>query len=203
MKLAEGDVLGDALELFHNHRWVENKPAISAEQMAELIPVLAPLFQQSRPQARQKPKQVREKGRPTQKIPSRPVRGNSSEVPEDIRNAVLERDGNACVRCGVAIHRPYYSLQHRRARGMGGSRLLHTMANLVTLCGTGTTGCHGDVESNRDGSRALGWLVAGGVIPEEWPVMRWTPDGLRWQQPGAEWVSAEPHPRQIEMGAAA
>jgi hypothetical protein len=52
MNPAEGDTLDDALELFHNHRWVQNKPPISAEQLAELIPVLAPLFQESRPKVR-------------------------------------------------------------------------------------------------------------------------------------------------------
>lgn len=205
MRLAEGDTLDDALELFHNHQWREHKPVISAEQMAELVPVLAPLFQQSRTKARQQP--VREKReRPKQKLPSRPVRGSSSEIPEDIRNAVLERDDNACVRCGAAIQRPFYSLHHRRARGMGGSRRLHTMANLVTLCGSGTTRCHGEVESDRDGSEAAGWLLPRRlhtVTPEEWPVRRWTPDGPQWMQPGDAWAPASPHPRQLEPGGAA
>lgn len=127
----------------------------------------------------------------------------SSTIPKAIRDAVLERDGHACVRCGVAVQRPFYSLQHRDPRGAGGSRLLHTMANLVTLCGSGTTKCHGHVESQRTESYALGWLVPNGVVPEEWPVLRWTPDGPRWMQPGDTWASATPHPRQLEMGAAA
>ncbi|MGB3443852.1 MAG: HNH endonuclease signature motif containing protein [Actinophytocola sp.] len=127
----------------------------------------------------------------------------SSTIPKAIREAVLERDDHACVRCGVAIQRPYYSLQHRDPRGAGGSRLLHTMANLVTLCGSGTTRCHGHVESYRDESKAHGWLVPNGAVPEEWPVRRWTPDGPRWMQPGNEWAEAVPHEWQREMGAAA
>lgn len=196
MKLSEGDQLDDALELFHSHSWVAYKPEISSDQMAELVPVLAPLFQQSRPKVQAK--------RQPQKLPSRPVRGSSSEVPEEIREAVLERDGHACTRCGAAIVRPYYSLQHRRPRGMGGSRLLHTMANLVTLCGSATSGCHGEVESDRETAVRLGWLVPHGVTPEEWPVWRWTPDGHRWEQPGEKtWELAVPHQRQIDLGGVA
>lgn len=123
----------------------------------------------------------------------------SSVIPKAIREAVLERDGYACTRCGVAIQRPFYSLQHRDARGLGGSRLRHTMDNLVTLCGSGTTKCHGHVESQRAESYALGWLVPNGAVPEEWPVLRWTPDGPRWMQPGDGWAPATPHPRQIEL----
>lgn len=137
--------------------------------------------------------------------PNGPVkqRLESGVIPAAIREAVLERDGYACTRCGVAIQRPFYSLQHRDPRGAGGSRLRHTMANLVTLCGSGTTRCHGHVESQRTESYALGWLVPNGAVPEEWPVLRWTPDGPEWQQPGEHWTPASPHPRQLEMGAAA
>jgi hypothetical protein len=141
--------------------------------------------------------------------PTPPTRGpvrqrlESSEIPKAIRAAVLERDGYACTRCGAAIQRSHYSLQHRDPRGAGGSRLRHTMANLVTLCGSGTTRCHGHVESQRTESYALGWLVPNGAVPEEWPVLRWTSDGTRWQQPGDTWVPASPHPRQLELGGAA
>lgn len=65
------------------------------------------------------------------------------------RKLVLERDGYQCVRCG----RPagpgigVYSLQHRVARGVGGG---NSPANLIVLCGTATTLCHGEVEAKRD-----------------------------------------------------
>jgi len=44
---------------------------------------------------------------------------------------------------------------------MGGSKNqeLHKSANLIVLCGTGTSGCHGWVESNRDKARELGYLI--------------------------------------------
>jgi len=132
----------------------------------------------------------------------------SSEIPKAIRLAVLERDGYSCVRCGrYLVDTIRYGLQHRLPRRAGGSRRRHTMANLVTLCGwtvdKGT--CTEAVELlDRKRAEAEGWLVPDGIVtPEEWPVLRWTPDGLVWMQPGETWTPAEPHERQREMGAAA
>lgn len=36
---------------------------------------------------------------------------------------------------------------------------IHDPANLVVLCGSGTTGCHGWVESHRERAIEQGWLV--------------------------------------------
>lgn len=76
------------------------------------------------------------------------------------RLIVIARANYKCERCletsydGISVH-------HRRPRMMGGSRneLLHLPANLILLCGSGTTGCHGWVESNRDTARELGFLI--------------------------------------------
>lgn len=195
MRLAEGDTLDDALELFHNHQWREHKPVISVEQMAELIPVLAPLWQQSRPKVRPQQKRKVQNRRP-------PGTVTSSKVPKRIRDAVLARDDYCCQRCGAGLRvsEGDYSLQHRDNRGMGGSKAKHTMANLVAMCGSGTTGCHGHVESEPLESDRLGWSVPNGADPECWPVFRY---GRSWQQPGDVWTPATPHPRQLEMGAAA
>lgn len=47
------------------------------------------------------------------------------------------------------LRREQVSVQHRRAQGMGGTSRTETndLANLLLLCGTGTTGCHGWVET--------------------------------------------------------
>ena len=203
MKIPEGERLDDALDMWHNDSWdcPGGKPELSGEQLAHGLMVMEPWFRDEYFVPRRQYREPRPKK--AQKLPSRPVRGSSSEVPEEIRVAVLKRDGDACTRCGAAIVRPYYSLQHRRPRGMGGSRLLHTMANLVTLCGSATTGCHGEVESDRETSTRLGWLVPHGVTPEQWPVWRWTADGHRWEQPGDTWELAVPHERQRDLGGAA
>lgn len=82
------------------------------------------------------------------------------KVSDETRFTVLGRNGYKCEKCGddflwgVSVH-------HRRPRMMGGSKneLLHLPANLIALCGSGTTGCHGWVESNRDKARELGYLI--------------------------------------------
>ena len=62
------------------------------------------------------------------------------------RALVLERDSLLCCRCG----RPagpgigLYSIQHRVARGVGGG---NGIQNLLLLCGSATTSCHGEVEA--------------------------------------------------------
>lgn len=87
------------------------------------------------------------KPRPTQRRPARTV------DPTATRAAVLRERG--CVVCG----RPAATGHHVLPRGRGGDDVAE---NLVALCGSGTTGCHGDIE-NRDpaASRALGdYLVA-------------------------------------------
>jgi hypothetical protein len=130
------------------------------------------------------------------------ARSESTHIPGAIRAAVLERDNRQCQRCGQSIETVRYGLQHRRPRQMGGSALLHTMANLVTLCGwTEDAGsCTRWVElEDRPRATVEGWLVPNGATPEAWPVLRLG----SWQQPGDTWTPCEPHPRQIELGAGA
>ena len=93
----------------------------------------------------------------------------------EVRQLVMERDGYACVKCGFPVSGEPgrdYSLQHRTPRGMGGSRdpRLNLPSNLILLCGSGTTACHGDVEANRATARAHGYLVPRPLDPAEVPV---------------------------------
>ena len=86
---------------------------------------------------------------------------------------VRERDGWRCARC--AGWGPL-STQHRRARGMGGSRLDSTndASNLLTLCGDGTQLCHGWVERHPLWAKRHGWSVSHyGVVPARVPVWTW------------------------------
>ena len=72
---------------------------------------------------------------------------------------VRERDDWRCARC--AGWGPL-STQHRVARGMGGSRWagINLPSNLLTLCGSGTTGCHGWVEGHPLWAMGHGWAVS-------------------------------------------
>lgn len=78
---------------------------------------------------------------------------------------IWERDQGCCVKCGQYLHgeRGYaWSIQHRKARGMGGARWDSTRgnaANGILLCGNGTQGCHGWVERNPDEARDNGWSI--------------------------------------------
>ena len=70
-----------------------------------------------------------------------------------------------CARCGKDITYVQSSIQHRKARSMGGTNdpSINSPANLIVLCGSGTTGCHGHVEVNRREARKY-------VDPHDVPV---------------------------------
>jgi len=82
-----------------------------------------------------------------------------TDAPAETVRLVRERDDWRCARC--AGWGPL-STQHRVARGMGGTRWLgiNLPSNLLTLCGSGTTGCHGWVESHPEWAQAHGWSVS-------------------------------------------
>lgn len=59
-----------------------------------------------------------------------------------------------------------FSRHHRQLRRHGD----HSAANLILLCGSGTTGCHGWVHANPALSYEMGWLLKGWQTPEVEPV---------------------------------
>lgn len=108
------------------------------------------------------------------------------------RALVTDRAGWCCEICGRRLgHHDTgwthaHSHHHRQPRALGGSSRPEANAayNLLLLCGTGTTGCHGQVEADREHAEELGWLVRHGLDPAEVPVyvtgygaVLLTPDG--------------------------
>ena len=91
------------------------------------------------------------------------------------RQVVAARFGNRCVRCG----RSGVTIQHRKPRGMGGSKdpAINQPSNLLWVCGNGTTGCHGHMESRRTEAYEHGWLLADRADPTATAVHLW--DGRR------------------------
>lgn len=111
---------------------------------------------------------------------------SAKPIPPRLRAQILERDGYACARCCRLLQGNYYSLHHRLPRSRGGK---HTPENLVTLCGSGVTGCHGWIESNRQLATEQGWLIPTGMDPANWPVLRQSV----WLQPTAQgWERTDP-----------
>lgn len=93
------------------------------------------------------------------------------------RTLVAERAAYACEVCGRRLHdgngwTAAHSFHHRQARGAGGSSRPETNSptNLLLVCGTGTTHCHGFIESHRALAEADGWLVRHGIDPADVPV---------------------------------
>jgi hypothetical protein len=90
------------------------------------------------------------------------------------RKRIWVRDAGGCQWCGLPIHEGQeYSIQHRRARGAGGSSRPETDldGNGVLMHGTGTTGCHGHVEKYREESRARGFtLWQSCPVPADVPI---------------------------------
>lgn len=76
---------------------------------------------------------------------------------EHATNALVMRSGGRCERCGrdLTDGRTSVSRHHRVRRRDGGDRL----SNLLLLCGTGTTGCHGHVTEHPTEAYASGWSV--------------------------------------------
>lgn len=89
--------------------------------------------------------------------------------------ALWERADGCCEVCGRIIRDGEdFSRQHRRARGMGGSKRPDTnsLANLLLACGSATSpdGCHYRIEANPDWARSKGYRVTQFQDPALVPV---------------------------------
>ena len=61
----------------------------------------------------------------------------------EVHRVVHARDGGKCVHCGTASN---LSIQHRRGRGMGGSKSLGGAENLLSLCWQSNSGMEADAD---------------------------------------------------------
>jgi hypothetical protein len=81
-------------------------------------------------------------------------------------NRYLERDGHKCLHCGTTEG---LVPQHRRNRGMGGSKARDVPSNIVVMC----SAFNGDMEADATLASvaiAYGWKVQGEDAPELIPV---------------------------------
>lgn len=89
-----------------------------------------------------------------------------------VRALVVERAGGACELCREPLG-DVWSLHHRLPRRMGGTRRgwINSPSNLLAVCGTGTTGCHGYIEIHRVEALGCGWLLPDGQHPDQVSVL--------------------------------
>jgi hypothetical protein len=76
-----------------------------------------------------------------------------------IKELVDRRDGEHCRRCGHLVWGDDFSRHHRIPRGAGGSARVDRVSNILKLCGSATTGCHGWIEKHRADAEILGYLL--------------------------------------------
>lgn len=81
------------------------------------------------------------------------------------------RDESRCVRCGRWLPGTPASRHHRKRRSQASRAEVHSPANIILLCGTGTTGCHGWVHAHPEEAYRYGWLVRGRDNPKKVPVL--------------------------------
>ncbi len=97
-------------------------------------------------------------------IGPRPVKQTARDE-RRARAGVKERDKGLCVRCGW----PGSNWDHRKNRSQGGR---WDVSNGQTLCGSGTTCCHGWVTSHPALAMLQGFAVPSYARPELWPAWR-------------------------------
>lgn len=111
--------------------------------------------------------------RPTRRVVAKPSRQRDNGPSPAVVAAVLERDGHACALCGGAAHGQRgvdFSVHHRKLRSQGGDS---SFPNLITLCGSGTTGHHGWAHAHPKAAKDDGWIVPGAVDPALRPIAHW------------------------------
>lgn len=92
-----------------------------------------------------------------------------SEFSDKTRRIVHQRAGSCCERCGRSIVNIPAEMDHRRAKGMGGSlrKSTHSPANASLLCAD----CHRWKHANPNKAADSGWHVRQWESPETVPLI--------------------------------
>lgn len=92
---------------------------------------------------------------------------------DETRALLLARAGYRCEACGQGIRGPLgYSCQHRIPRGMGGTDRvwINSPVNLLVMCGSALSGCHGLAERRDTMMNLRGFWLKSGQTPADTPV---------------------------------
>lgn len=114
-----------------------------------------------------------------------------------VRNLILDRERKQCAACGTSVTGRPWSIQHRQARGMGGTSdpAVNLPGNLVLLCGSATSpgGCHLACEDRDPDMHGRGFWLYSWESPELTPVMLAGDSGtLVWLDDSGEYAFAPP-----------
>ena len=93
-----------------------------------------------------------------------------SEPTRLVKQLVDLRDQARCVRCGVDLRGRMASRHHRKLRSRCSGPELHSPSNLILLCGSGNTFCHGWVHAHPEQATQLGLMVHSWDNPAQVPV---------------------------------
>lgn len=105
-----------------------------------------------------------------------------------VREVCAHRDNARCVRCGRSLVGIPASLHHRRLRSHPFPGL-HQPANLIWLCGSGTTGCHGWFHDHPAVAYQLGYMVHMSDNPVNIPMLRYDGKWVLLDNDGGETIA--------------
>lgn len=106
------------------------------------------------------------------------------------------RDESRCTRCGRWLPGTPASRHHRKRRSQANKNEVHSPANLIDLCGTGTTGCHGWVHAHPKEAVESGWLIHANDDPTTTPVVSHAHGVILLDDRGGWTPVGEPEPRK-------
>jgi hypothetical protein len=122
------------------------------------------------------------------------------------------RDEYCCARCGRSLYSVLTFSRHHRMMRSHPFPGLHLPGNVIDVCGSGSTGCHGYIHAHPAESYAKGWLVRGNanLLPTDVPILtarhgwillddqgHWTPTPSQENNTeGTQCDSQEPIPRK-------
>lgn len=129
--------------------------------------------------------------KPGGSLPRIPRRARKDTGPSRaVRRLVLARDRFCCAGCGKNVAGGEWSVQHRVARGMGGTSRadVNSPVNLVLLCGSATSpgGCHLACERRDPVMHERGLWLSSWEDPALVPVVIAVPGGLAVAWPWAD-----------------
>lgn len=120
--------------------------------------------------------------------------------PAVVRFAFYTREREACFVCRTALRWEDrgigWSAHHRKPRGAGGTSdaRVGSITNCLIVCGSGTTGCHGRIERNREVSLRVGLL-----IPRNATTGEYAPAAVRVRRLDGSWWLLTESGRAVEV----